>query len=329
MQGITQPAPPLPARGLARVLAQPGQAPALGPALRLLRRAPLIGPVLTRATLVRRYRAETGRSPRLDHPTSFDDRMLHRMLHDHDPRLKVVNDKLAVREMVARLAGPEFVVPLLGVWEDPARIAWDSLPERFVLKASHASGRVAMVERPEERDPLALTAQARGWLATDYFDASLEWGYRGLPRRILAEPLLVGAGGMTPPPELQVFIFGGRAALYRIQVGRKGMGGRGDAWFALDGSRLELLVGKALPDTEPTRAEALTAIAAAERVAAGFVQMRVDFYITATRLLIGELTPYHRAGRSRWRPPEWNDRLGAMWGEAAARMAKETRDAAH
>lgn len=188
------------------------------PVLRLLRRLPVVGPPLVRATLIRRHRLATGRTPRLDPPATFNERMLHRMLHDRDPRLRAMNDKLAMREMVARQLGPAFVVPLLGVWDDPTRIDWTALPDRFVLKPSHASGRVALVRTPAERDPAALAARARDWLASDHFDVSLEWGYRDLPRRILAEPLLTGADGAAAP-ELQVFTFGGRAALYRVSTG--------------------------------------------------------------------------------------------------------------
>ena len=293
-------------------------------ALHLLRRLPLVGPPLARATLIHRYRRATGLTPRFDPPVTFNDRILHRMLYDHDPYLKVINDKLAMREVVARLAGPAFVVPLLGVWDDPDRIDWDSLPERFVLKSNHASGRFAMVRNPAERDPAALAAKARAWLASDYFDTALEWGYRGLPRRLLAEPLLLGPDGGAPA-ELQVFTFGGKAEFCRMQTGEKGKGGRSDTSYDLAGNRIDLRIGMRRCEVVPRREDIALAVAAAERVSAGLVQLRVDFYLTADGLRIGELTSYHRAGLTRWEPPEWNARLGAIWGAAEARSAPDDR----
>ncbi|WP_372621832.1 ATP-grasp fold amidoligase family protein [Falsiroseomonas sp.] len=288
------------------------------PALRLLRRLPLVGPPLVRATLLRRQHRATGERAQLDPPVTFNDHILHRMLYDRDPRLKVINDKLAVRQVIAGLAGPAFVVPLLGVWDDPERIDWERLPERFVLKSNHASGRFALVRNPAERDPAALAARARAWLSSDYFDESLEWGYRGLPRRLLAEPLLVGPDG-GPPAELQVLTFGGRAHYYRIQTGQKGMGGRTDTWYDPSGRRLEIRIGLRPSGVTATREEAETAMAAAERVSAGFAHLRVDFYLTGCGPRIGELTPYHRAGMTRWAQREWDERLGALWTAATAR----------
>lgn len=294
------------------------------PALRALRRMPLVGPPLVRATLVHRYRKATGLTPRLDPPGTFNERILHRMLYDHDPYLRVVNDKLAMREVVARRAGPEFLVPLLGVWDHPNDVPWDSLPERFVLKPNHASGRVALVRGPAERDPAALAAKARAWLATDYFDTSLEWGYRGLPRRLLAEPLLAGPRG-GPLVELQVLTFGGRAEFYRFQVGEKGTGRRTDAWYGRDGTRLDLRIGMPSCEVVAGREAVARALAAAERVSERLVQLRVDFYITPDGLRIGELTPYHRAGVTRWQPPEWDARLGAIWAAAETRSVPDGR----
>ena len=129
--------------------------------MRLLRRMPVIGPPLVRAELLRRHRAGLDRPPQIDPPVTFNDHMLHRLLYDRDPRLKITNNKLAAREMIRREVGEEFLVPLLGVWKDPSEIEWHKLPERFVLKPSHLSGAVALVRTPEDRNPTALAAQAR------------------------------------------------------------------------------------------------------------------------------------------------------------------------
>lgn len=163
--------------------------------LRFLRRTPIPGRRLIRAEIERRYESVFGRMPRIDAPSGFNERILHRILYDRDPRLKIICDKLPVREFIRERAGPEFVVPLLGVWKDPASIPWDALPRRFVLKPNHSSGPVALVRTDAERDPAALSARAAEWLDHDYFDVSFEWGYRNMPRRLLAEPLLTGPGG--------------------------------------------------------------------------------------------------------------------------------------
>ena len=135
---------------------------------RWLRRAPVIGPWLIRCALVRRHAKIHGVAPRLDPPITFNEHILHRILFDRDPRLKLLNDKLAVRDFIRARVGEDYVVPLLGVWSDPALVAWDRLPVPFVLKPNHASGSVAIVRTEADLDPVRLTALARGWLAEDY-----------------------------------------------------------------------------------------------------------------------------------------------------------------
>ncbi len=83
----------------------------------MLRRAPIIGQWMVRAKLEKRYKEHHGIAPRLNSPVSFNEHILHRIIYYRDPRLKVICDKLAVRDFILQHAGPEFAVPLLGVWE--------------------------------------------------------------------------------------------------------------------------------------------------------------------------------------------------------------------
>jgi len=280
--------------------------------VKLLRRTPLLGRRLIRAELERRYYAKFGRLPRIDAPSGFNDWMLRRILYDRDPRLKTISDKLAVRDFIREHAGPEFVVPLLGAWEDPASIPWDALPRRFVLKPSHSSARVAIVRDDADRDPATLAAQAARWLRHDFFDRNLEWGYRNLPRRVLAEPLLVGPAG-EPPAEAQVFTFHGKAALIRVLTGVKLDPSRRDNWFDLEGRRLPIGTNLQAGSFHLSLGDTRALASLAERVAAGFSHLRVDCYLTGEGPKVGELTAYHLSGRGTWKPPEWDEKIGRLW----------------
>lgn len=278
-----------------------------------LRRTPILGPHLVKAWHGRRFLEQMGNPVRLDPPQGFNDHIVHRIVHDRDPRLKTVCDKIAVRDIIRERAGAEYLVPLLGVWSDPSAIAWDSLPERFVIKPSHASGAVAIVEGPHGRDIAALSAQAAAWLKGDYFDQSLEWGYLGLPRRIIAEPLLLGLG-QHAPAEAQVLTFGGKAALIRVLTGVKGTDARLDNWFDISGKRLpahSLRLRRGDFELSPEIARQIVPVA--ERASAGFCHLRVDFYLTDQGPLIGELTPYHGAALNPWSAPLIDEILGRLW----------------
>jgi hypothetical protein len=287
-------------------------------AVRHWRRLPVIGPRLVQRELVRRFIAWHGQPPRLDPPIGFSEHVLHRMIFDRDPRLRLLNDKLRVREVIAERAGAEYVVPLLGVWTRAEAVPWHDLPLPCVLKPSHSSGAIAFLRAEADRDPARLLPLARRWLGTDYFDVSLEWGYRDLPRRLLAEPLLRGPDG-GDPPEAQVLTFGGRPEIIRVMIGPKSTPQRLDAWFDTEGVRLPMRMKRQPGDHTLPRETAQRLAALAEKLGAGFVHLRVDFFLTAEGPKVGELTPYMLGGSGRFQPAEWDLRLGRLWTEAAAR----------
>jgi len=283
-----------------------------GRLLRLLRRAPALGPRLIRTELERRYRSVFGRTPCIDAPSGFNEWILHRTLYDRAPRLKVICNKLAAREFIREHGGPQFVVPLLGVWQDPAAIPWGDLPRQFVLKPNHSSGPGTLVHTEAERDPAALAAQAAEWLKHDFFDINFEWGYRNMPRRLLAEPLLTGADG-GPLAEAQVFTFHGRASCIRVITGQKLTPSRRENWFDLEARDLRMTARNPVGEYVLAAGDAKTVVELAERLASGFDQLRVDIFLTGDGPKVGELTPYHAAGVARWNPPEWDGKFGRLW----------------
>jgi hypothetical protein len=283
---------------------------------------PVLGPRIRRAELRWRFRRANGHRPSLDPPRSFNDHMLIRILWERDPRFREYCDKLAMRALVQRVLGVEHVLPILGVWTDPEIIDWSALPERFVLKSSHGSGYVALVRGLAERDISKLTSKARDWLATDFYDTSLEWGYRGIPRRILAEPLFRGPGGSLLI-EAEVYTFGGVAALVRLVRGEKGAPERRERWYDRDGRALQMTIGSPLGDFEISQEELARIIAAADTLAADTTQLRIDMLLTEEGHKVLETTPYALAGHANFIPNSWNNRLGRIW--TAAKLGEDIK----
>ncbi len=283
---------------------------------------PVLGPWLMRRDLVRRHSALCGRTPQLNPPRGFNAHVIRRILHDRDPRLKLVCDKVAARDLVRAALGDEALVPLLGVWDDPATVPWESLPLPFVMKPNHASGLFHFVTAPEQVVPGTLSALAASWLAIDHYATAYEWGYRGLPRRLMIEPLLRGPEGGTPA-ESQVFCFGGKAAFVRIYTGGSVPADRTDNWFDRDGLRQPIALTTPVGDyvLDPALARRLAAMA--EAVAAGWDHLRVDFFLTDQGIKAGELTAYNRAGLALWQTEAMDLWLGRLWDEGAARLRAE------
>jgi len=295
--------------------------------VRKARRMPILGDRLLRRLHIQRYKAAMGEAPRLTPPVTYSEHLLHRIIYDRDPRLKIVSDKLAVRTLIRDRVGESFLVPLLGSWEDPDDIPWATLPERFVLKPNHGSGMVAIVSDATRLQRAEIEAEMRRWLRLDYFDVACEWGYRKLPRRLMAEPLLLGPDG-HPPTEAQVMTFHGRPVMIRILTGKKGRDTRHGNWFDIDGNELSLQ-SRNIPvgtySLARSMAHALAEIAG--RAASGFDHLRVDFYLTDQGLKIGELTAYHASAIVEWNEPRFNELLGRCWSDPAEAAASRSQAA--
>lgn len=280
---------------------------------------PLIGPLLLRRELVRRYIQHHGRPPQLDPPQGFNAHVIARILHDRDPRLKALSDKLAIRPLIRDALGESLLPPLLGEWENPADVPWDRLPLPFLMKPSHASGLIYIVRTADEMVPSYLTALAASWLARDYFDTSLEWGYRGIPRRLLIQPLLRGPDGDTPA-EAQVFTFGGRASHIRVFTAGRDSARRRDNWFDRAAQRVPMRLTSPSGDYHLDPGLAKRLIAMAETMAKDYSHLRVDFMLTDAGPLLSELTAYSFAGAMPFNPPDMDIEFGRLWDEGAARL---------
>lgn len=278
----------------------------------LLWRTPFLGSRLVRREVVRQYRKKFGHEPQLNPPITFNEHIIHRILFDRDPRLRTVCDKIKVKDLIRERVGQSYTVPTLGIWKTPQQITWDRWPEQFVLKSNHAWAQVRVVPPSPERDIGRLTAEAEQWLAYDYFDVSLEWGYRGIPRQLLAEPLLQSSSG-GPVMESHVFTFHGHAALIRLLMGVKGTPARAQCWFDAAGRRLAIRTQAPNFDVDLEESLLTELVQVAEAVAHDFSSMRVDFYLTGDGLRIGELTPYNSGGKRVWETRQLDTALGTLW----------------
>lgn len=265
---------------------------------------------------------KVGRLPNLWNPQGFNDHITLRMLRDRNPLLKTACDKIAVKSLVAERVGEEHVVPLLGAWTTAREIPWEELPPAFVLKPSFTSGAHEIATAESSRIELAHRAQY--WLESPLpIRHFCEWGYHGINRRVMAEPLLEGPDGGALV-EWNVFVFDGRAMLLRALMGRKLTKDRRDAWFDRQGRQLEIRTARIVSKRHAVDAEIrLKLIELAERVAFDFSSMRVDLFQSNSGLMIGELTPYSWSGSLNW-PDRRHDRLmGALFQRGADTDALE------
>jgi hypothetical protein len=259
-----------------------------------------------------------GEYPRLLFPRTFNEMILRRKVFDRRPLLTTFADKLAVREYVADKLGPHVLPRVYLVTNDPARIDFDRLPDRFVVKASHGSGWVRIVWDQSTLDRAELIATCKRWLAMNYYDKLRERAYRNVCPRIMIEEFLDdGSGGA--PNDYKFFVFGGEVALIHIVGDRFGARRQSyydsswlDTGLKVEHARFE----QALP--KPSNFESMIGIA--RQLGADIDFVRVDLYDVGTQVYFGELTSTPGCGLSPFEPRSMDEKLGQKWRAAKRRL---------
>ncbi len=245
------------------------------------------------------FRAVTGRWPDLDNPSDFNEKLQWLKMHDKNPAYPRLVDKIAVRDYVSERAGEKFLIPLLGVWDDPEDIDFSALPDKFVLKCTHDSGSAILCNDKNTFDQEAARRALKKKLSRDYSIPGREWPYANVPRRVIAEAFL-GSHDGRPPMDFKFFCFDGKARAILVCTSRNGSFHL-NFGFNMDFKYVPLyrLIVEADPLTAVPRPPHLEQmVELAETLSAGFKHMRVDLYDTLDGVRFGEITLHSSSGLS-------------------------------
>lgn len=251
------------------------------------------------------YLWQHGRALHLHAPQRFTEWVQHRKLHDRDPRLPGLVDKVAVKELVTSALGPDWVIPTL--WQGSVLPDQPPAPLPLVVKARHGCGHVAFVRTPAEWDAAYLKAAC--WIGVRYGRWLDEWAYASVPPGLLIEPYL--GNGEELPIDYKLFVFGGRVAFVQVHLERA----TAHRWIVMDRNWVRASPPTCDPNPErPSTLEKL--IAGAERLARGHHFLRIDCYEVAGRPLFGEVTVYPGSGLLPVVPASLDRYMGALWRQA-------------
>lgn len=155
-----------------------------------------------------KYKNVFGRNLDLENPKTFNEKLQWLKLYNRKPEYTVMVDKYKVREYIAQMIGEEYLIPLLGVWDNPDEIDFDALPNQFVLKCNHNSGTgMCICKDKSNLDIEKVKKELRKGLKEDYYLKFREWPYKDVPRKIIAEntwKMLVGNLGIINSTALMV-----------------------------------------------------------------------------------------------------------------------------
>ena len=246
-------------------------------------------------------------------PRTFCEKIQALKLMAGTPLLSRLADKYAVREWVAETVGERYLIPLVGVWSSVGEIGFDSLPRRFVLKATHGSHWNIVVKDRSRLDVHAAKVEMAKWLRTNYaFKSRFQMQYASIPPRILAEEYLENAAGELY--DYKFWCFKGEVRYIQFMSGRES-----DLrtvffdtdWRAQPFTYNRKMLAGALPPKPENLGEMIDV---ATRLSAGFEFVRVDLYrLDDGTVKFGEMTFTPANGFGNWNPSEWDEKIGALF----------------
>ncbi|HSQ19284.1 MAG TPA: ATP-grasp fold amidoligase family protein [Blastocatellia bacterium] len=250
------------------------------------------------------------RLPSVRDPKTFSEYVIQKIAFDRDPLLALTADKFAVRDYVKEKCGEDILIPLLQVVDRVEDINFDRLPDKFVLKATHASRLVEIVRDKSSVNKDELLARLSSWLKLNYYKGGCEWHYKNIPPRIVVEEALLDINN-EPPPDYKFFVFRGKVCVIDVIVGRFVQ--LRCSFFDRDWKRLNVRYEQfpsAGDQPRPSKLDEMISIA--EKLGEDFLFARIDLYQHEGRVYFGEITQTPSAGIEAFSPPEFDRALGEM-----------------
>lgn len=256
----------------------------------------------------RLYKEKLNKELNLDIPKTFNEKLQWLKLYNRRPEYTVMADKYAVKKYVSDKIGSEYVVPLLGAWEDFDNIDFSALPEQFVLKCNHDCGSIIICRDKRTFDINAARKKLTKGLKRNYYWESREWPYKDIPPKIIAEEYLGNDDGKLPI-DYKFYCFDGEPKIMFIASNR-GKDTKHD-FYDMKFNHLDIIYRKPNASTLPEKPrdfEKMQSLAAI--LSKGIPFVRIDFYSVNEQIYFGEYTFFPAGGGAPFVPEQWDDILG-------------------
>lgn len=260
-----------------------------------------------------KFYACIGKKLNLDNPRTFNEKLQWLKLYNRKPEYTMMVDKYLVRDYVKEKLGEEYLIPLIGVWDSPEDIDFDALPEKFVLKCNHNSGRGMYICKDKSKmDIQKVKDGLRSGLEQDYFLQSREWPYKNVNRKIIAEQFMEDEK-TSELRDYKFFVFDGIVRALFIATDRQTPGVETKFDF-FDENFNHLPIINEHPNApimpeKPEQFEEMKRLASL--LGQGMPHVRIDFYEVNGKIYFGEITFFQNSGLVPIEPDEWDEKLGS------------------
>ena len=259
------------------------------------------------------YKRQKGRELNLENPITFSEKMQWLKLYDNIEIKTKLSDKYAVREWIKGKIGESYLIPLLGTYDKPEEINYDSLPNEFVIKCNHGSGMNIVVKDKDALDKQEIAEKLNIWISQNYafrHGAGLELNYKNIIPKIIIEKKLENKSneGMI---NYRFWCFNGSVKFIQYHTDQYFTENRCE-FFSLSWEKLGFAYNHPLIEANVERPVNLeTMISVAKTLCAELKFVRVDLYCLNDGIIyFSEMTFYPALGVGKWVGKDMDEEFG-------------------
>lgn len=231
----------------------------------------------------------------LNNPTTFTEKISWYKLF-YCPRNELIiqcSDKYLVRNFLKGLGLGDYLSELIGVWEDPNQIDWDTLPQKFALKNSNGCGYNIVCRDKAHLDEQETKKLLKKWLNEHFGYFNAEPHYEVGSKRIICEKYIESAHLL--PVDYKIHCMNGFPKVLQVCDERTA---KETKYIYYDMEGHPLTFGKYPQKTNMDISRDMLADMnrICRMIASYFPYVRIDFFVNNDKLQIGELTFSPSAG---------------------------------
>lgn len=257
---------------------------------------------------------KTGKKP-TDELTTLAEKVIWASMFDVTDLKVQCTDKIAVRDYVAKTVGERYLPKLYAIYQNETQINLDDLPDKFLLthNAGANSEQTMLVWDKSKIDDTDVKNAVAQWLKFNLAEIGYEMQYLPIKPRVMARELL----DIRTDVEYKLWCWGGRVEFVCQNNYTRGHDTIGFAVYDKSWNKLDFwqkLDNSYQVQQDVQKPKFLNEmIVVAEKLAAPFDFVRVDFYETTDgKLMFGELTFSPSAGKLEYAPD--NDAIQKKYG---------------
>ena len=245
----------------------------------------------------------------LKNPKTFNEKIQWLKLHDYPNNQLVIQgaDKYRVRKYVQEKGLENILVPMIANWDNPEKINWDELPDKFVLKCNHGCAYNILCADKSSFDKEDAIKKMKKWMKEDFGAFNIEKHYSKIVPHITCEEYL---GECIT--DYKFFCFNGEPKYIYVSSDLIHDRQAQIGFFYLDVTKMTMI----RDDYAPMNIEELPPFFEnmkkdAEVLCEDFPFVRVDFFVANNTYYFAELTFTPSGGMMPFNP----DKYDLEWGE--------------